>query len=326
MRALERDPARRFATAREFAIALEHAGAVALDREVGEWVAEIGGAALAERAERVAEIESVSTAAAPFGATAAELAAHRRSLGDDDAAFASGGSSPSAIPSASASQPSMPSWSGQSPAAQAEGTSPSQVTNLSLASSPDLAQAAPRRRQALYAALLGVAGALALALVVVVVALVRRSSAGTSASSAATPAASAPEAAVAPRASEDTEPPVASAKVAPSASAATAPSASAPPRPRASAKPEPFATKPATHPAARQPTYHAPAKAAPTSQGRPEGKLQSALYNRRQGHQAYQARVPVSEAGTPPAAWNGRAHCRQFRRSRARLARCPPDG
>ena len=60
MRALERDAARRFANAREFAIALEYAGAVALNREVGEWVAEIGGAALAERAEQVAEIRAAS--------------------------------------------------------------------------------------------------------------------------------------------------------------------------------------------------------------------------------------------------------------------------
>lgn len=60
LRALERDPDRRFQTARELAIALEQTGTVALNREVGEWVQDVGGDTLARRASQVAEIESLS--------------------------------------------------------------------------------------------------------------------------------------------------------------------------------------------------------------------------------------------------------------------------
>ena len=58
MRGLERDPAKRFATAREMAIALESLGALATPIEVGEFVERVGGVTLAQRAERVASIES----------------------------------------------------------------------------------------------------------------------------------------------------------------------------------------------------------------------------------------------------------------------------
>ncbi|HEY6464086.1 MAG TPA: protein kinase [Polyangiaceae bacterium] len=57
MRALDRDPAKRFATAREMALALERAIRPATQSEVGDWVEATGGAALATRAERIAAIE-----------------------------------------------------------------------------------------------------------------------------------------------------------------------------------------------------------------------------------------------------------------------------
>lgn len=60
MRGLERDPTRRWQTARELATALERALPPASATEVGEWVESIGGAALDDRARRVKEIESRS--------------------------------------------------------------------------------------------------------------------------------------------------------------------------------------------------------------------------------------------------------------------------
>src|SRR5262249_9337506 len=57
MRGLERDPAKRFATARDMAIALERQGALATPIEVGAWVERVAGPTLAQRAERVTAIE-----------------------------------------------------------------------------------------------------------------------------------------------------------------------------------------------------------------------------------------------------------------------------
>ena len=58
LRALERDPARRFATAKEMAIMLEGAIPVASPREVGAWVQRTAGEALAVRAACLARIEA----------------------------------------------------------------------------------------------------------------------------------------------------------------------------------------------------------------------------------------------------------------------------
>jgi len=60
-RALERNQDRRFATAREFAVAIERATRLASVSEVSDWVKEVGGAKLAERVERVAAIENHSS-------------------------------------------------------------------------------------------------------------------------------------------------------------------------------------------------------------------------------------------------------------------------
>jgi hypothetical protein len=58
MRGLERDPARRYATAREMALELERcAGGVVSPSEVGTWVERWAGPALSKRATLIAEIE-----------------------------------------------------------------------------------------------------------------------------------------------------------------------------------------------------------------------------------------------------------------------------
>ncbi len=265
LKALERDASHRFATAREFAIALERAGAVALNREVGEWVEEIGGDALAHRAERVAEIESISTAGAPFGAQAGALAAHRAAQAPADHEIPPGGSSPSGVsgvaPAASIPERvSAASWPGQIAIQSGEGTSPSQVTNLSAASSPSLI--VPRKRSSVHAALLGVAAALGIAFVVVAAALIRRTVSKAPAASAA------PEAPAASSAPETTLAPIATAASEPTPAISASASAAAPalPPPSASAPEVEHAAKPAAKPSPRH-VYHPAAK--PVSKPKP---------------------------------------------------------
>jgi serine/threonine-protein kinase len=60
LKALDRNADRRWATARDFAIALEHAGPIAMAREVGEWAERVGEETIGKRARQVAEIESGS--------------------------------------------------------------------------------------------------------------------------------------------------------------------------------------------------------------------------------------------------------------------------
>jgi serine/threonine-protein kinase len=58
---LARDPERRFATAREMALALERAGDLARSTEIADWVESLAGETLAQRAQRVADIERKSS-------------------------------------------------------------------------------------------------------------------------------------------------------------------------------------------------------------------------------------------------------------------------
>lgn len=61
LRALDKDPDRRFQTAREFAIAVEEAMQPLGPRETGEWVEEIAGDRLDQRDAALAEIEGISS-------------------------------------------------------------------------------------------------------------------------------------------------------------------------------------------------------------------------------------------------------------------------
>jgi serine/threonine-protein kinase len=58
LRAVDQNPAQRFPSAREMALALEHAGSIAMPSEVGEWVTNVAVDGLAYRAQRLAEVES----------------------------------------------------------------------------------------------------------------------------------------------------------------------------------------------------------------------------------------------------------------------------
>jgi Protein kinase domain. len=60
MKALDRNVNTRFQTARDFATAIEEAITVSTPRKVGEWVAQVGGKDLDQRADVVSRIESVS--------------------------------------------------------------------------------------------------------------------------------------------------------------------------------------------------------------------------------------------------------------------------
>jgi eukaryotic-like serine/threonine-protein kinase len=66
MRGLDRDPTRRFATAREFALALEEKVGIATAGQVGPWVGELARGALARRAALLSELEREPT---PAGVT-----------------------------------------------------------------------------------------------------------------------------------------------------------------------------------------------------------------------------------------------------------------
>jgi serine/threonine-protein kinase len=61
MKALERKPENRYATAMEMAVALEKATPIATSRRVGEWLSEMVGDSLAERARYVEHVERTSS-------------------------------------------------------------------------------------------------------------------------------------------------------------------------------------------------------------------------------------------------------------------------
>jgi serine/threonine protein kinase len=70
MRGLERDPARRYGSAREMALDMERCVGVASASEVGEWVESLAHDELLKRASRVAEIESASSPSSARGSGA----------------------------------------------------------------------------------------------------------------------------------------------------------------------------------------------------------------------------------------------------------------
>ncbi len=75
LRALARNPLRRFSTAREMARAIESAIPIASASEVGEWVEALAGESLLERAEKIARIENGSSIPIDERAFAVDLGA-----------------------------------------------------------------------------------------------------------------------------------------------------------------------------------------------------------------------------------------------------------
>jgi len=83
MRALESDPARRFQTAREMAIALEDAHPRALGREVSEWVERVATGDLSSRRAAVARMERTSERNVPTALSRDVFVAEDRTSVDD---------------------------------------------------------------------------------------------------------------------------------------------------------------------------------------------------------------------------------------------------
>ncbi|MDB4997938.1 MAG: protein kinase [Myxococcaceae bacterium] len=65
LRGLDRDPSRRFSTAREMALALDACVRAASSTEVGSWVEHLASAALNKRAQQVADLDSSSAVKVP---------------------------------------------------------------------------------------------------------------------------------------------------------------------------------------------------------------------------------------------------------------------
>jgi serine/threonine-protein kinase len=78
MRGLDRDPARRFASARELAILLEERIGTATARQVGDWVKTVAAEPLAKRALMVAEIERAKSPEADASRKVLDLAERRK--------------------------------------------------------------------------------------------------------------------------------------------------------------------------------------------------------------------------------------------------------
>jgi serine/threonine-protein kinase len=69
MRGLSRDPAHRYATAREMAVAIEQTIGLASPSLVSDWVERAAGPEIARRAATIAEVESASLAGVPLAVT-----------------------------------------------------------------------------------------------------------------------------------------------------------------------------------------------------------------------------------------------------------------
>ena len=61
LKGLEKDPAKRFESALDMALAIERCMHIATTHEIGEWVTRTATGVLAERAQKIAEIESRSS-------------------------------------------------------------------------------------------------------------------------------------------------------------------------------------------------------------------------------------------------------------------------
>jgi serine/threonine protein kinase len=88
MRGLERDPARRYSTAREMALDLERCAGVVSPSEVGTWVERWAGPALSKRAALIAEIEGTRVTPPAEGTTTSDPTASNVSIDVPDAAHA----------------------------------------------------------------------------------------------------------------------------------------------------------------------------------------------------------------------------------------------
>ncbi len=256
MRGLQQDPAVRYPSAREMAIAVERTLGIASAFEVGEWVERMAPDALALRAARVREMESTSAvhmipAGAGQGGAPAPVAANPHEISD---VSAPGGGVPRPPP-LEASYPSQASASYPSAVSQA-----SQVSQVSQPWSNQPQVAAPQQRSnsRLVLMVVGITGAVGVAGIVALAAwrLHNRSAATAPTASAAalrpvapapsagSPAAEATAAEPSPSGTEaaaQTEP--AESAEAPASAESAEPAPPAPTAPVVAAKPHPVVVR-----------------------------------------------------------------------------------
>ena len=240
MRGIERDKTKRFATAKEMAVALERTVHPALASDVGEWVETVAADALSARAEKVAEIESV---------TGEQPALTQIMSGLDDA---HGG----AVPPPPQSSTSAISGVQLPPG----GETSSQVSSISVAASDSMMPDPSKRRRRVYV-YVALGGLAAILLVVVGITIGSSGSHGGQASGGPTTTATATATTTATTTTTTTTTATTTATVEPTATVAA--SATAKPTATGAATVKPTAT------ATVKPTVTATATVKPTATGAP---------------------------------------------------------
>jgi serine/threonine-protein kinase len=148
LRGIDRDPAKRYTTAREMAMEVESVGGIAPPAEVGDWVEVLAADELRERTSRIEEIErSIRTSSPPSGGWPTALTASGIGRRPDEAPTAQhglrAGPRPPLPPSSSGDRARFPSTS------QRVVSQVSQVSHLSV-SHTDPPQASKRRSAGLF--------------------------------------------------------------------------------------------------------------------------------------------------------------------------------
>ncbi len=245
LRALSAEPAQRFETARDMAVALERCIPPATPFEVGEWVESIAADVLGQRATLVAEIESSAS----------------MNLSKELGTLGGGASGIQEIERTRVDRPPIPASSSGAPM-----PGDSQLSSISVAGPPHTRPPAPPRT---LAAVLGAVAATLLVVVLVAGAIVLKKSRGATPPVAATPTSETAPTAVLPLApppnlpSDTSTVPSAIAPIDPSVPvvASATPSATATGRTRPPVRPPP---KPPSSAATPTPVAPTPAPATPT--------------------------------------------------------------
>jgi serine/threonine protein kinase len=184
LKGLSRDPARRFATAREMAVELERKGGGQVSAvEVGEWVERIAKDAIATRAKKVAEIENYS----PNDLGEANASSPRRSGAEEAAAIAAARQRGDIPHNTTTTVPELP-YGARQPSGEL-GSAPTQSSMASISAYPPTDSRNGRARLRI------VAGALALLVLVMATAMLLSKPAH---NAAVTAASIAPVASIAP--------------------------------------------------------------------------------------------------------------------------------
>jgi serine/threonine-protein kinase len=219
LKGLSRDPAERFATAREMAVELERKGGQVSAVEVGEWVERVAQDAIATRAKKVAEIENYS----PNDLGEAHRLSRRRAGAEEAAAIAAARRQTEVRHNSAPTVAEVPNRSSHASSGELQ-SSPTQSSMASISAYPPADFRSGRSRPWF------IVGATALIGLIVGTVMLSSKSGPGAATAAIAPVASAPTPAV----SSASEP-----AAAPPPTETTAPAASSRPETPAQAKPRP---------------------------------------------------------------------------------------